>query len=101
MLVVFYVVLHPKSIILGMLRSFDEKNHVQSEVKKRSNTDVLRAFFTSECDYFSVKTYFSDKRPAVNVKPTEQKPAKKPRKPIRSIEINPDEVDRIYVKKAE
>ena len=32
-------------------------------------------------------------------KPKTVKPAPPPQKPIRSIEINPDEVDRIYVKK--
>ena len=33
-------------------------------------------------------------------KPKKPKTVKEPPKPIRSIEINPDEIDKIYVKKA-
>lgn len=46
--------------------------------------------------------YLYFKRSPEQVKPTVKrvkKPAPVPEKPVRSIEINPDEVDKIYVKK--
>ena len=48
--------------------------------------------------------YFYFKHTPVNLKPKLRKPKKvsapaEIRKPVRSIEINPDEVDKIYVKK--
>lgn len=53
--------------------------------------------------YLSIKNYFIDKYFTPKKAPSPPKPQKesKPKptpKPIRSIEINPNEVDRIYVK---
>ena len=41
---------------------------------------------------------FKPSKPKLEVKKSENTPPRK-RKPIRSIEINPDQIDRIYVKK--
>ncbi len=49
--------------------------------------------------YLSVKKYISAGKPAPAPQVRKPKAPPKPRKPIRSIEINPEEVDRIYVKK--
>ena len=46
------------------------------------------------CQAFGKQTAVCQKQP-----PSTPKAPPKKRKPIRSIEINPDEVDRIYVKK--
>ena len=56
--------------------------------------------------YLSIKNYFYDKYFTPKKAPTPPRHAqeKKPRptpKPIRSIEINPNEVDRIYVKNSD
>ena len=49
--------------------------------------------------------YYYFKRSPEKLKPESPKPKKpksikEPPKPVRSIEINPDEIDKIYVKKA-
>lgn len=54
--------------------------------------------------YLTVKEYFHPIKPEPEKQPTKtkRKPStpKKSAKPIRSIEINPDEVDKIYMRKS-
>jgi len=54
--------------------------------------------------YYAIKDFFPTRKRIAKEKTAQHEkhvklPKKKQIKPIRSIEINPDEVDRIYVKK--
>lgn len=50
--------------------------------------------------YHSIKQYVKPQKPVVATPETKKiRKPRKPYKPVRSIEINPDEVDKIYVKK--
>ncbi len=54
--------------------------------------------------FLSVKAYVKKPSPTVSERPserpTEEKPKPKPKKPrLKSIRIDPDEIDRIYVRK--